>query len=60
MIVKSVIKMALLKVSKFPNEFMKSSFLPKYEPKIVQCGTHSTGQKPLQYLVHILGENMTL
>ena len=36
MMVKSVIKMALLKVSKFPNEFMKSSFLPKYEPKIVQ------------------------
>ena len=34
----------LLKVSKFPNEFMKSSFLPKYERNIVkisalQCGT---------------------
>ena len=31
-------------VSKFQNEFMKSSFLPKYEPKIVRisamlCGT---------------------
>ena len=26
----------LLKVSKFQNEFMKSSFLPKYEPKIVR------------------------
>ena len=25
-----------LKVSKFQNEFMKSSFLPKYEPKIVR------------------------
>ena len=24
-----------LKVSKFQNEFMKSSFLPKYEQKIV-------------------------
>ena len=39
MMVKSVIKMAILKVSKFQGEFMKSSFLPKYEPKIVQCGT---------------------
>ena len=30
-------KIALsLKVSKFQNEFMKSSFLPKYEPKIVR------------------------
>ena len=26
----------LLKVSKFQNEFMKSSFLPKYERKIVR------------------------
>ena len=26
----------LLKVSKFQNEFMKSSFLTKYEPKIVR------------------------
>ena len=25
-----------LKVSKFQNEFIKSSFLPKYEPKIVR------------------------
>ena len=25
-----------LKVSKFKNEFMKSSFLPKYEPSIVR------------------------
>ena len=52
-----------LKVSKFQNEFMKSSFLPKYELKIVrisalQCG-HSTGQKSLQQLAHILGETMT-
>ena len=33
-----------IKVSKFQNEFLKSLFLPKYEPKIVmisalQCGT---------------------
>ena len=26
----------ILKVSKFQNEFMKSSFLPKYEPNIVR------------------------
>ena len=26
----------LLKVSRFQNEFMKSSFLPKYEPNIVR------------------------
>ena len=25
-----------IKVSKFQNEFIKSSFLPKYEPKIVR------------------------
>ena len=28
-----------LKVSKFQNEYMKSSFLPKYEPKIVRTST---------------------
>jgi hypothetical protein len=27
---------SLIKVSKFQNEFMKSSFLPKYEPNIVK------------------------
>ena len=26
----------IVKVSKFQNEFMKSSFLPKYEPNIVR------------------------
>ena len=26
----------VLKVSKFQNEYMKPSFLPKYEPKIVR------------------------
>ena len=48
-----------LKVSKFQNGFMKSSFLPKYEPNIsaLYCATL---QKSLQYLVHILGETMTL
>ena len=54
----------MLKVSKFQNEFMKSSFLPKYEPSTyckdfcpVLC--HTTGQKYLQFFVHILGETMT-
>ena len=44
--------MTLLKVSKFQNEFMKSSFLPKYEPKIVRisaCSMARAGQKSLQY-----------
>ena len=40
--------MLLLKVSKFQNEFMKSSFLQKYEPK-----------KSLHYFAHNLGETMT-
>ena len=44
-----------LKVSKFQNEFMKLSFHPKYEPKIVNIPE----QKSLQSLVHILGETMT-
>ena len=36
---------------------MKSSFLQKYEPKgFMLCVWHSTGQKSLQYLVHIVGE----
>ena len=47
----------------FLNEFMKSSFLPKYESNVVRisplyCAT-TTGQKLLQFLVHILGETMT-
>ena len=33
----------LVKVSKFQNEFMKSSYLPKYEPKIVRIVRQSTG-----------------
>ena len=33
---KNIDKIALIKVSKFENEFMKSSFLPKYEQKIVK------------------------
>ena len=55
----------ILKVSKFQNEFMMPSFLPQYEPNIVMisalycAGYHTTGQKSLQFLVHILGETMT-
>ena len=45
------VKTAFLKVSKFQNEFMKSSFLPKYEPKIVRISA--------LYCAHILGETMT-
>jgi hypothetical protein len=55
--------MVLVKVSKFQNEFMKTSFLPKHEPKKCKdfCPVvwQSTGQKSLQYLVHFLGEMMT-
>ena len=54
---------ALLKVSKFQNEFMKSSFLPKSEPDIVRisalyCATLQ-GRNPYNFLVLILGETMT-
>ena len=51
--------MALIKVGKFQNEFMKSPFLPKYEPNLVRLSAQTTGQKSLQFLVHILGEMMT-
>ena len=40
-----VFALAVLKVSKFQNEFMKSSFLPKHEPNIV--------------MIYIMGEMMT-
>ena len=30
-----------LKVNKFQNQFMKSSFFPKYEPKIVRISARS-------------------
>ena len=35
----------LLKVRQFQNEFMKSSFLPKYERKIIRISALTTGQK---------------
>ena len=35
-------KLDFLKVSKFQNEFMKSSFLPKYEPNIVRISATLT------------------
>ena len=31
-----IVQIGLLKVSKFQNEFMKASVLPKYEQKIVR------------------------
>ena len=41
----------LLKVSKFQNEFMKSSFLPKYEQKIVKVSALTTqGGNPDNFL----------
>ena len=50
----------ILKVSKFQNEFMKSSFLPKYERNIVRISAlHTSRQISLQFFVHILGETMT-
>ena len=53
----------LIKVSKFQNEFLKSSFLPKYEWKIVMISTLlSVAQyraEILKFFVHILGETMT-
>ena len=36
--------LALLKVRQFQNEFMKSSFLPKYERKIVRISSLTKGQ----------------
>ena len=47
----NVLKPSLLKVSKFQNEFMKSSFLPKYERKIVRI---SARLSVAQYRVEIL------
>ena len=41
-------KFVLLKVSKFQNELMKSSFLPKCEQKIVT--THTQGRNPDNFL----------
>ena len=39
--------MRVLKVSKFQNEIMKSSFLPKYEQKIVEISALTTqGRNP--------------
>ena len=36
--------MIMLKVRQFQNEFMKSSFLPKYEQKIVRISALTKGQ----------------
>ena len=41
------IKQFCLKVSQFQNEFMKSSFLPKYEQEIVKISALTTqGRNP--------------
>ena len=45
-----------LKVSEFQNEFMKSSFLPKYVPNITRISALHCAT--LQFLVHILGETI--
>ena len=47
-----------LKVSKFQNEFMKSSFLPKYEQKIVVCMTKKpVFIKSIQFLLPLEGRD---
>ena len=48
-----------LKVSKLQNEFMKSSFLPKYEQKIVRISALTLQGRNSDNFVHILGETMT-
>ena len=52
----------LLKVSKFQNEFMKSSFLPKYKPNFVWISVFTVPHYRAEILtifVHILGETVT-
>ena len=53
----------MLKVSKFQNEFMKSSFLPKYEPNILKISAlyraALQGRNPYNFLVRNLGETIT-
>ena len=52
--------MIYLKVSKFQNEYMKWSFLPNYEPKIVRISALGRVELlTMQFLVHILGETTT-
>ena len=52
--------LASLKVSYFQNDFMKSSFLPKYEQKIVRISALcSEGRNLDNFFVRILGETMT-
>ena len=52
---------AKLKVSYFQNEFMKSSFLPKYEQKIVRIfALCSEGRNPDNFLFVFWAETMTL
>ena len=48
---------ASLKVSKFQNEFMKSSFLQKYERKIVKISALCSEGKNLDYFYSYFGRN---
>ena len=49
----------ILKVSQFQNEFMKSSFLPKYERKIVRISALCSKAEILTIFVSTLRETMT-
>ena len=49
----------LLKVSKFQNEFMKSSFLPKCEQKIVKISALTTFGRNPDNFSFVMGETMT-
>ena len=43
----------LLKVRKFQNEFMKSSFLPQYEQKIVRIPVLTTQGRNPTYITYL-------
>ena len=45
-----------LKVSKFQNEFMKSSFLPKYEQKVVKISALCSEGRNLDNFLFIFWE----
>ena len=49
----------VLKVSKFENEIMKSSFLPKYEQKIVKISALAKGQLILKCLFGVMDQIAT-
>ena len=53
--------MYCIKVSKFQNEFMKSSFLPKYEPNIARISAMYSatlqGRNPYNFFGSYFGRN---